>query len=120
MRVSAKNSSGSVLSNLDTVVPVSDEMHCANCHTPAAWRPTTPPRANMASRPGARHYPAIQVMQNVLILHDAMNQTTLMANQPVLCASCHYSRLWTWVTRAPGRPDRSQVPVPGHAPTPLA
>ena len=29
--------------------------------------------------------------QNILILHDAINKTTLVANQPVLCASCHYS-----------------------------
>ncbi len=36
--------------------------------------------------------PAIQMKQNILILHDAINKTTLMANQPVLCASCHYSK----------------------------
>ena len=32
MRVSARNSSGTVLSTLDTVVPASNEMNCANCH----------------------------------------------------------------------------------------
>jgi hypothetical protein len=32
-----------------------------------------------------------QTKENILVLHDAINSTTLSANTPVLCASCHYS-----------------------------
>jgi hypothetical protein len=92
MRVSVRNSSGTVLSTLDTVVPASNEMNCANCHVTGG----VAANAGTQSKYGIGAWststaPAIQVKQNILILHDSINQTTLMAKQPVLCASCHYS-----------------------------
>ena len=93
MQVSATDkSTGAVLATLDTVVPTSDEMNCSNCHI------TGGQAANQAT---AQKYgitawsvsinKATKTKENILILHDAVNDTTLKASQPVLCASCHYS-----------------------------
>lgn len=92
MRVTARNPSGTVLSTLDTVVPASNEMNCNSCHNTGG----VAAGSSQMSKYGITAWstntdPAKQVKQNVLILHDAMNKTTLMSNQPVLCASCHYS-----------------------------
>ncbi|MGA8832137.1 MAG: hypothetical protein WB554_11050, partial [Desulfomonilaceae bacterium] len=95
MRVSAKAvSGGATLSALDTVVPASNEMNCSNCHASpngVAANSATLTKYGIAAW-STSTTPAIQIKQNILILHDAINKTTLMANQPVLCASCHYSK----------------------------
>jgi hypothetical protein len=94
MRVKARDAAtGAVLSSLDTVVPASDEMNCSDCHLTgrdaadaavAQKYGITVPWSSSPNR-------AIQTKENIMILHDAINQTDLSANRPVLCASCHYS-----------------------------
>jgi hypothetical protein len=39
MRIVARTTGGSMLAFTDIVLPVSDEMDCTACHTPAAGRP---------------------------------------------------------------------------------
>ncbi len=75
-----------VLSSLPVVVPVSNEMACNVCHN----------TGNVAAvRSGIswsqKTDPAIQFRENILLLHDKLNNTSLSSSQPVLCASCHYS-----------------------------
>ena len=91
MRVSVRNSSGTVLSTLDTVVPASNEMNCANCHVTGGVAASSGLHGVTAWSTAPSTNKVVQVKENILILHDAINNTTLMANQPVLCASCHYS-----------------------------
>jgi hypothetical protein len=55
---------GNVLATTTNTVPVSDEINCAKCH-------------------GANAF------DDILTKHDAAESTSLMANKPVLCASCH-------------------------------
>ncbi len=57
------------------VVPVSDEMNCAKCHS-----------ANGVAGKGIK---ASTVEGYILTLHDLRSKTKLMASRPVLCASCH-------------------------------
>jgi hypothetical protein len=84
MRVEAKNAAGTVLSGLSTVVPVSWEMHCNDCHATgkvaATGRGITWSTLTNVSQ---------QTKANVLLLHNAVVGTNLLA--PVACASCHYS-----------------------------
>ena len=55
-------------------------------------RLTTLAPTDFSSDPDAN----IRFRENILILHDALNQTSLVAQyqagNPVLCASCHYSK----------------------------
>jgi hypothetical protein len=75
-----------------TVLPVSDEMHCSNCHgtNGVAADNATKARYGISAWSTSAN-PELQYRENVLILHDAKRSTTLMASKPVLCASCHYS-----------------------------
>jgi hypothetical protein len=94
MRVSARDkASGAVLSSLDTVVPASDEMNCSNCHLTGrdAADAAIAQKYNITIPWSAVPSRSVQAKENILILHDAINQTSLNANRPVLCASCHYS-----------------------------
>ena len=77
---------------LPTVVPVSYEMNCSDCHATGqnAADSTVQTKYGIAGWSTAQD-PVIQYKENILILHDAANVTTLMSSQPVLCASCHYS-----------------------------
>ncbi len=87
MNVQARNAAGTVLASLPTVVPASEEMSCQSCHETGGWA---------ARRTGVKWSTDanldLQTRKNVLLLHDAVNGTTLAKKQPVLCASCHYSR----------------------------
>jgi hypothetical protein len=87
MNILAKNTSGTELARLPTVVPASEEMNCLSCHATGDWA---------AKRPGilwsADANLDHQTRKNILLLHDAVNGTALMKKQPVLCAACHYSR----------------------------
>lgn len=87
MRVSAyEKSTSKLLGYVDTVLPISDETTCANCHA------TGRAAAKEAGVPWATDSDLeVQARKNVLILHDLDEGTQLAANQPVLCASCHYS-----------------------------
>lgn len=88
MRVSAiDKATGKSLGFLPTVIPASDEMDCGTCHLTgqvAAVKGGIPWSAN----PNLQR----QYKQNILLLHDADRGTTLHSQQPVLCASCHYSK----------------------------
>ncbi len=63
--ITVKDSTGATLVQTQCTVPTSDEMNCAKCHG------TTNP------------------LLDVLQKHDANQGTSLAANAPVLCASCH-------------------------------
>jgi hypothetical protein len=75
------------------VLPVSDEMHCSDCHATggvAANDATKTSYGILAWSSSAD--PTIQYRENILILHDGKHQGyDLMGRKPVLCASCHYS-----------------------------
>ena len=85
-------SSGELLASTDIVVPVSDEMHCSECHSNGgeAADAATANQLGVASWSTSNN-PEIQYRENVLILHDAINGTSLVADKPVMCATCHYS-----------------------------
>ena len=92
MRIQARDLASATLpAPISVVLPVSDEMHCSDCHTngKAANRATMLKYGIAAwSRSPNKQ---VRYRQNVLILHDAKRGTNLMAGTPVLCASCHYS-----------------------------
>jgi hypothetical protein len=75
-----------------TVLPVSDEMYCSNCHSTGgmAANTSTQTKYNIPAWSTSVVIP-IQYRENILILHDAKHTTGMMAVKPVLCASCHYS-----------------------------
>lgn len=73
--VTARDLSGNILAQTRTVAPVSNEMHCANCHSDGRIEGIA-----------TGHY-----RTNILALHDQEEGTNLMNSQPVLCASCHTS-----------------------------
>ncbi len=93
MRVEVRDGTGSsLLSSLPVVLPVSSEMHCMDCHQNGMDGTSPEIKAkygikSWSSNPNV----SIQYRENVLLLHDAINSTTLFASKPVLCASCHYS-----------------------------
>ena len=104
------NSSGATVASLDTVVPVSSEINCKNCHLPTSpgnglatkrlANPTLPSQdpkyghvIQWASEEWASNI-------NTLQLHDLMHKTTLYkgfdpvtgdGKSPVACQSCHYT-----------------------------
>ena len=65
-QITVSNSAGTILAQTRAMVPTSDEINCARCHGANAFL-------------------------DVLQVHDADNGTTLVADAPVLCASCHGS-----------------------------
>lgn len=70
-------------------LPVSWEAHCDVCHETGSDGAS--PGFHGVPEFSAADDPVIRVRQNILTLHDAINKTALTANEPVLCASCHYS-----------------------------
>ena len=104
-------STNTLRSSLDIVVPASSEMRCAACHETDSWvagdnaagidwvasDASPPPRlANLNIKFSDNPNFDIRYRENILILHDAMSGTSLYANyqagQPTLCAQCHYSK----------------------------
>lgn len=84
MRFSAYAKTGALLAASDTVLPVSDETSCQNCHA----------TGKVAATGGSIAWSTdadleAQSRRNVLLLHNARLGTNLQA--PVLCAACHYS-----------------------------
>jgi len=82
--VARDTATGSLLAETTTVAPVSTEMRCETCHADG-------------KEPGGN---TGNVETNILTLHDAEENTTLMASRPVLCARCHASN----ALGAPGNP----------------
>ncbi len=70
-QITVRNSGGTTLVQTRAMVPTSDEINCGKCH--ASGGTTT------------------QVFEDILTSHDDEVGTTLMAEVPVLCASCHGS-----------------------------
>jgi hypothetical protein len=103
MNVQASDpATGTALSSLPVVVPVSNEMACDVCHA----------TGNVAANlPGVQWSsnsdPAIQFRENVLLLHDYRNGTTLFNSRPVLCSSCHYSYALDLTQQGPVGPQLS-------------
>jgi hypothetical protein len=75
-----------------TVLPVSDEMYCSNCHSTGGVAANTTAQTKYGIAAWSTSVVTqIQYRENILILHDAKHATGMMAVKPVLCASCHYS-----------------------------
>lgn len=106
MRLTAKNSSGTVLGTTDIVLPTSDEMTCATCHSSQSVTAAAQPAAGWVNNPDA----AKDVKLNILRKHDdrfksnAVFQSAAQSlgygtagleanypNKPILCATCHGS-----------------------------
>ncbi len=107
MRLTARNTSGTVLATTDMVLPVSGEMNCRACHASGSG-PAAQPSAGWVNDPQqSRDY-----RLNILRLHDqkhlgspvytaALAATGYTADglyssvidhqKPVLCAACHAS-----------------------------
>ena len=79
--ITVKNEAGSVLARTQAVVPVSTEMSCFLCHDTSG----------------------ISTALDILRDHDRLHGTTLEAQRPVLCASCH-------ADNALGLPGQAGVP----------
>ena len=109
MRIQAFDSSRQprLRSSVDIVLPVSSEMNCAACHETDAFVGSNPGSASDASPPprltslspgdfSINPDAKIRFRENVLILHDALSGTGLVAQYqagtPILCAQCHYSK----------------------------
>jgi hypothetical protein len=98
MRISAfDRSTGVRLAATDIVVPVAQETDCRNCHATGALAASDPTLTWSNDSD-----PEIQTKRNILILHDHDEGTGLMASQPVLCASCHYSPALDLAGTGPG------------------
>lgn len=112
VKVVAKDSTGKVLASASAVLPVSDEMTCAACHTSR----TTGNTAQLAAKPPKSGWafegdPERDWKKNILRLHDDMELakpaykdalaklgydaaglvSTVEHGRPILCASCHGS-----------------------------
>lgn len=105
MRVTARNSSGTVVATTDVVLPTSDEMTCRNCHASNS-NPAAQPANGWVNDPD----PARDVKLNILRKHDdrTVNTTLFQSaisqlgfnpagleatvrSRPILCAQCHAS-----------------------------
>jgi mono/diheme cytochrome c family protein len=84
--VATEKATGKDVAYLDVVLPVSEETTCSDCHDlgGAATQRSGIDWSKASDK-------EIRTRENVLLLHDNMNRTTLMASKPVLCAKCHYS-----------------------------
>jgi hypothetical protein len=106
MRLSARNSSGTVIATTDIVLPTSDEMTCATCHSSKSVSAAAMPSAGWVNNPDL----AKDVKLNILRKHDDRFKTNsaflsassllgysasgleaTVAARPILCASCHAS-----------------------------
>lgn len=88
------------LARNQVVAPVSTEMHCDTCHSDRG-------RGNENIATGV-------VEQNILTAHDQEEHTHLMANRPVLCASCHASNA-IGASGQPGVPNLSKAMHSKHS-----
>lgn len=87
------NSTGAMIAQTQAVVPVSWEMSCNLCHTT----------------------PGETVATSILKSHDRLHGTTLINQQPVMCASCHADNA-LGTTGQQGVPNLSSAMHTAHAP----
>jgi hypothetical protein len=75
-----------------TVLPVSDEMHCSDCHdrNGMAANKVTQKKYGIPAWSTSTNT-QIRYRENILILHSARHSPNLIGQKPVLCAACHYS-----------------------------
>jgi hypothetical protein len=84
--VATEKATGKDVAYLDVVLPVSEETTCSDCHDVGGVGSR---RSGISwSKASDRE---IRTRENILLLHDNMSGTALMASKPVLCAQCHYS-----------------------------
>jgi cytochrome c553 len=84
--VAVEKATGKDVAYLDVVLPVSEETTCSDCHDQGG---TATQRTGITW--SAAPDKEVRTRENVLLLHDTMSKTNLMASKPVLCAGCHYS-----------------------------
>ncbi|KUJ96253.1 MAG: Cytochrome c family protein [Desulfonauticus sp. 38_4375] len=93
--------SGKILATTKVIAPTSTEMGCKNCHG-GPWR----------KKEGAGI--SEETAQDVLRVHDRINNTTLLKEakegRPVLCQSCHPDP----VLKAKGKPHLPNLPAAIH------
>ncbi|MDM5271979.1 hypothetical protein PGH07_07295 [Sulfurovum sp. zt1-1] len=110
VKVVAKDSAGNVLAQVDTVLPVSDEMDCKRCHSSTSVTDAAKPNAGWVNHSDEEK----DYKYNILRLHDEMQPTAVSDNSdalqakgynydangleataqggtPVLCVACHKS-----------------------------
>jgi len=108
VKVSAKDTAGTLLATAEVVLPVSDEMNCAKCHASSVTSSAAKPRNGWENSSDLLK----DYKLNILALHDdkhlisqsdldalkgmgydygASLYTTAKAGTPILCASCHSS-----------------------------
>ncbi|MCM2311167.1 MAG: hypothetical protein NDI84_07145, partial [Steroidobacteraceae bacterium] len=85
--VATEKATGKTVAVADIVLPVSEETTCADCHLTGGIA-SRKAGVNWSSTSNADE---VESRENILLLHDALEGTQLMANKPVLCAQCHYS-----------------------------
>jgi hypothetical protein len=85
--VATEVATGKTVATVDVVAPVSEETTCADCHLTGGIAS----RRTGVSWSAASNDDEIESRENILLLHDKVEGTQLMANKPVLCAQCHYS-----------------------------
>jgi hypothetical protein len=91
---------GTVLTSIEVVTPVSSEMRCDNCHSDTGIAKPSNPTG--------------KVETNILQLHDEDSGTNLKASRPVLCAECHASNALGMVGK-PGIKNLSESMHEHHA-----
>lgn len=90
MLVSAVDASRKTMASLPTILPVSSEGHCNLCHATGADGAS--PGFHGVQNWSTKKDLDLQTRENILILHDALNNTSLRTSTPVLCGSCHYQK----------------------------
>jgi hypothetical protein len=95
--VATEKATGKDVAYLDVVLPVSEETTCSDCHDKGG---AASQRAGVSWSQASDK--EIRTRENVLLLHDDMHETTLMASKPVLCAGCHYSPALDLAGTGPG------------------
>jgi len=109
VKVKAKDSSGKVLAEVETVLPVSDEMDCKRCHATNSDAAAKPTKGWVAMADAEKDYKF-----NILRLHDQAHpnavsdnaaalankgyeyntnglEATATSGVPILCVACHKS-----------------------------
>lgn len=106
MRITAKNSSGSVLASTDIVLPISDEVSCGTCHASTSGNTAAMPSRGWVNNSD----PSKDMKLNLLRKHDERFQSLPLfqtaaaqvgystagleattASKPVMCYACHGS-----------------------------